>query len=621
MKKAKVAILLSLPIFATAIFGANASATDYNASTAAELKTAIDEIAAGTSGTHTITLGADININDLSVFPGNIAIANGNNVTLLGNYTLKIVPDEARIVVNNATLNLGSTSASGPIVSGAGNSMTSLNHSMITLGDSAVLNMYAGSKIIDNISNAMIGGTAVRVGNNAIFNMHGGEISNNHGDASMGGCAVILDDSNAVFNMYGGEIKNNTSGGVGGGVYMDSKTSTINIAGGTFSGNSTDYGGAIYVANGTLTVTGGTFTQNTSYYGGAILAMADPAAGDYVAVSIANATFTNNTAYYYGGAVMVQGADNTISGNTFKGNNANTGAGFVNGGGKTTSANNSFTENTASNMAGAIYTEGDFVSTGDTITNNSSSDMIGGVAIGAGASDFTGSKIYNNNAANQVNDLFVNATGVTEAKLPDPSTWGVQATFGSETVDVDGWYSDGDSNRYSPSNITTNYEVYTPGTALGVTAAFGDKKTVSYDTDGAGTLATKKLLPGSTIKLDADGGSVSSDEITVNDDLTVETPTRDGYTFKGWSVVEDANYDLALKAAWEKAPDPTPPTPGPEPGPTPPAPTPDPDPEPAPTPTPTPEPENPVTNDEIASYVLTFALSILGLGAACVIKR
>ena len=41
--------------------------------------------------------------------------------------------------------------------------------------------------------------------------------------------------------------------------------------------------------------------------------------------------------------------------------------------------------------------------------------MIGGVAIAGGSSDFSGSKTYNNKAANQVNDLFANKNANIES--------------------------------------------------------------------------------------------------------------------------------------------------------------------------------------------------------------
>ena len=134
-----------------------------------------------------------------------------------------------------------------------------------------------------------------------------------------------------------------------------------------------------------------------------------------------------------------------------------------------------------------------------------------------------------------------------------------------------------------------------------------------------------------TVHFETNGGSAIADmEVNSGDTITAPTdPTKDGYDFKGWftDAALTVEFDFAtaithnttLYVKWESTtpePGPTPPAPTPDPDP---APTPDPDPE--PTPTPTPEPENPVTNDEIASYVLTFALSILGLGAACVIKR
>jgi predicted outer membrane repeat protein len=62
--------------------------------------------------------------------------------------------------------------------------------------------------------------------------------------------------------MIGGEISNNTSTTRGGGVYVDSNC-TITVSGGTISGNSSSYGGGVYVF-GTFIMESGTISGNTA---------------------------------------------------------------------------------------------------------------------------------------------------------------------------------------------------------------------------------------------------------------------------------------------------------------------------------------------------------------------
>ena len=109
------------------------------------------------------------------------------------------------------------------------------------------------------------------------------------------------------------------------------------------------------------------------------------------------------------------------------------------------------------------------------------------------------------------------------------------------------------------------------------------------------------------------GGSAVDDiKVIVGETTTAPTdPIKDGYVFKGWYTDDtyETEFDFTALvtanatayAKWEEAP----------------APDPTPDPEPVPTST----PENPSTHDDIMSYVATFAISVLGLGVAFIIKR
>ena len=110
-----------------------------------------------------------------------------------------------------------------------------------------------GGIIADNWSQGP-GGGILMVGTSATFNMYGGEIARNwNGTGTTPGAAVGGQGGGAIamhvsttFNMYGGSISNNFTGGVGGdGGAIEAATSTINLFGGTFSGNNGRQGGAI----------------------------------------------------------------------------------------------------------------------------------------------------------------------------------------------------------------------------------------------------------------------------------------------------------------------------------------------------------------------------------------
>lgn len=128
---------------------------------------------------------------------------------------------------------------------------------------------------------------------------------------SLDGCTFDLSTRWRGIRLDGGTLNLNNcnfSGGTNGAI--NNIGGTVNIVGGTFSGNTADIGGAIRVENGTLSITGGAeFTENTSTFpfkqwersgGGAIYAKNSN-------VTIYDAVFRGNNAYSNGGAIAHDG--------------------------------------------------------------------------------------------------------------------------------------------------------------------------------------------------------------------------------------------------------------------------------------------------------------------------
>ncbi|MGE5774947.1 MAG: choice-of-anchor Q domain-containing protein, partial [Chloroflexota bacterium] len=105
----------------------------------------------------------------------------------------------------------------------------------------------------------------------------------------------------------------------GGGIYSEG---TLTITNGTFSGNSADAGGAIFIAAGTVEISNSTFANNSAYQGGAIFTWAGTA-------TVLNSTFFANSATY-GGAIYSETATLSLSNNTFSNNSATYGGGLYN---------------------------------------------------------------------------------------------------------------------------------------------------------------------------------------------------------------------------------------------------------------------------------------------------
>lgn len=158
-------------------------------------------------------------------------------------------------------------------------------------------------------------------------------------------------------------ISGNTASRNGGGIHMQSDefsdaVNTVNISGGTISGNEAADGAGIYVPGGTVTVTGGSFTENKA---------SDRGAGIFTGggtMTISNAVFSKNTASSFGGGAYVVGGSVVLNSGTFSENEAESGgAVYITKVGTTRESNltmnaGAFSKNAAADAGGAVYIEG-----------------------------------------------------------------------------------------------------------------------------------------------------------------------------------------------------------------------------------------------------------------------
>lgn len=159
-------------------------------------------------------------------------------------------------------------------------------------------------------------------------------------------CTTTIEDSSIVNNL----------GAVTGTIYLNS--GTLDMKNVTATGNQATSGGVIYPSgtDATVTVTGGTYSGNTANYGGVI----NNNKGN---VTVDGAEMKENTANL-GGAIYSSSANLTVKDSTFTGNtstkdanggNGNGGAISIAAGTLNGSGTNVFKENTAENHGGAIY--------------------------------------------------------------------------------------------------------------------------------------------------------------------------------------------------------------------------------------------------------------------------
>ena len=215
------------------------------------------------------------------------------------------------------------------------------------------------------------GGGAIYVGSNGSLNMSGGTITGNtaivgSGVASNGGAVLV--ENGGKFEMSGGTITGNTATGNGGGVSVG-QNGQFTMTGGSIDGNEAVVGGGVYVGvDNNNAIKGGEFTLS----GGSI---------------------SNNTATNEGGGVFVDKkwgnsvGNFTMNGGVIDHNTAMAGEGggvYIKGEGTITSGaiTNNVTNTYKDLGGGGIYIEADGVLTlkNAIITGNTANGLGGGLA-------------------------------------------------------------------------------------------------------------------------------------------------------------------------------------------------------------------------------------------------
>lgn len=151
----------------------------------------------------------------------------------------------------------------------------------VTLGEGTVVQNFVDTPDRD--------GPAISLTGNSILNIQKGVvIKNNKSQLENGEVAGVIQlKTGCTLNIEGGTFENNTSNYFGGVILS---WGTVNISDGTFKGNSATDGGVIGVfRGGTLNITGGTFENNSATDTGGVIRVS-------VASKIEGATFTKNSA-------------------------------------------------------------------------------------------------------------------------------------------------------------------------------------------------------------------------------------------------------------------------------------------------------------------------------------
>jgi len=382
-------------------------------------------------------------------------------------------------------------------------------------------------------------------------------------------------------------------------VYQSNDVSFINCE---FNSNAAakSGGGAMYINASTVAISGTSFTNNSAnIHGGAIQIVGSSN------VTITSSNISGNAANTNGGAIHISGTSTlTTNGTTTfssnKSNNSRAGAIYIDKGCNVTlSGSTSLRYNTATLDGGAIYTNGTLsIGSSVTISNNSATRNGGGVCAGTNASikfidlndydvhtahialyilgmshntmqngDFYGPKFYGeeSNTALAGNNTYGirsltinwhgNTTTTQEIQLYDLADRNIPTVTAKTGYNSDSWYTTDEQdyffNYYLAGPVDNMYGVYNFDEFVSSSDDMyfmgdTDNRTIdAYTFNKVWSFYTTSSTP-ETDKI------YYSNTTSADQSYTINHPTKDGYTFAGWSTANDAEPEFEAQAGTTK---------------------------------------------------------------------
>lgn len=293
--------MISLSMFP--IFKLDAHAATVNASTIAELQQAINDATEPTE----IVLTADMQLTATVTVPA------GKDITLKGGVTLTRTSTAIAFdIKEGASLTWEDIILDGDAKDTNYKSAVINNQGKLTINGGEIKNVRSNSAMV---------GIVTAKGPNAVLTMNGGSIHDNYMSNQFTNVVKITEG--ASFFMNGGDISNNTlehsgSSGLNAAVGVEGikGTSTMEMTGGTITGNTAEYGGILVGTYSTNYTMQNNFSNAAHYYSKGIL-------------NLKGGTISNNTAAVLGGGIAVNGTGIlTMDGGTISGNKAPFGGGI-----------------------------------------------------------------------------------------------------------------------------------------------------------------------------------------------------------------------------------------------------------------------------------------------------
>ena len=600
-----------LTLSAPSVQPAQAAPRSASVSDAAGLRTAIAD-----GGTQTITLTASFTVT------GGIEIPANADITLIGNHTLThmgapvtaggspafiaLTETNSSLTISGVTITRGASQPLSTGIIATGNSSLTLQSGNISgfnpggvhIRDAAAFVMNGGA-IHNNLAPSGLGG-GVFLADNATFEMTNGNINNNlalsgggglhligHANFEMTGGAIhhnsvfggngggLLLANNASFELDGGMIHhNNTSGNSGGGVYLSDNASFVMDSGELWVNGATS-GGSVFAGGASLfEMNGGEIHSNTMQ------------AGNGLGVTVAhNATFEMNGGVIHNNSLTFNGVG--LGGGVFVTDNAS----FV-------MLDGIITENIANHGGGVhIQPPANFAMHNGEITENGAAGVGGGVFFGtlndtipSGILNINGGLIADNTAAygggiivlRDTDSLHISGNTTISGNFALSSGGGIfvyDATANFTTA-ANTAFSNNSTFPIPAIAPPTNPTALFPNIGFASVSTF-DHPVNNFDINHPDEYTLKFYgityhANDNTGKFSVDYAITTLDNYVVLDPAATNFPPQPGFTFAGWTRVQDGSgvrYQpgttipltdgIHLYAQWERVPDPLPPLPPP----------------------------------------------------------
>ncbi len=304
------------------------------------------------SGTYDSTKGGGAIYASKATVTVNNASFDGNSTKWYGG-TAIFSGSEVTISKSSFTNSTGSTGAALNFYSSKAVAITDTQINNNTSSGNGVLYANASVLTLDNVTatgnKASKGGLIYTSGASTTFDINGGSFTGN--TAANGGVAFT---ENATLDFNGSVISGNTASSNGGAVYAkEGSSAKLYFTDCEVSSNTAKSGGVIYTEPGAaVSVSDTEFTQNTaSTNGGAIYVK------EATALTVNGSAFNSNYSKSNGGALYAYRTPVALIDSSFTKNSTDAHGGAINNIGSviTATGNNTFTENTAVNHGGAIY--------------------------------------------------------------------------------------------------------------------------------------------------------------------------------------------------------------------------------------------------------------------------